>query len=253
MGITDLFLKLIQDSITFCYDLSAVVGFPNYGFAIILFTALLKVLLFPLTAKQIKSAKAMQEMQPRLKEVQERYKHDKAKQQEEIMKLYKETGFNPLAGCLPLLVQMPLLMGIFFALKDYDYGPIPPAFLWVADLAQPDSLYILPVISALATFAQTRQTITDTTTTQNMVMLYFMPVFIGYISLQFPAGLVLYWIVNSVLQIVQHAWHSHLEKRAGSSEPALPTVEQEEDQADIPSAKVEKQEGRGKPTGKRRK
>ncbi len=209
----DMFIKLIQDAIVICYNASAAVGIANYGIAIILFTFLVKILLYPITIKQIKSTKAMQEIQPKMKALQEKYKNDKVRLQQEMVNLYRETGFNPLAGCLPLLLQMPILMGIFFALRDFNYGPVAPSFLWMPSLASPDPLFIMPVISAVTTLIQTKQSMPDTSSSQNKMMLYFMPIFIGYISLQFPSGLVIYWSVTNLLQIFQQMWFNHLEAK----------------------------------------
>lgn len=205
------FVKIIQDSLIFFFHLGESFGIVSYGLAIILFTIAVKLLLLPLTLKQIKSTQLMQEMQPRMKAIQEKYKNDKEKLQQEMMHFYKETGFNPLAGCLPLLVQMPILIGIFWALRDFDYAATP--FLWVPNLGLPDPTYILPVISALATFVQTYQTIPDTSG-QNKYMLFGMPLFIGYISIQFPAGVVLYWTVTNILQVIQQACFSYKRKKA---------------------------------------
>lgn len=210
---SEFFVKLIQDSLVFFFHLCQSFGIVSYGLSIILFTIAVKLLLLPLTIKQIKSTKIMQEMQPKMKAIQEKYKNDKEKLQQEMMHLYKETGFNPLAGCLPLLVQMPILIGIFWALKDFNYGEVIPAFLWVPNLAHPDPTYALPIISALTTFVQTYQTMPDVSG-QNKVMLYGMPLFIGYISLQFPAGLVLYWVATNLLQIAQQTWFNYQRKKA---------------------------------------
>lgn len=209
----DGFTGIIQEALVLCYKFLASFGFESYGGAIILFTVFIKLLMYPLTVKQIKSTRAMQVIQPRMKALQDKYKNDKERLQQEMMKLYQETGFNPLAGCLPLIAQMPILMGVFFALKEFNYGSVAPSFFWVESLAQPDPLYILPVISALATLAQSYQSMPDTTSSQNKMMLYFMPLFIGYISLQFPAGLVLYWITTSLLQVVQQSWFNYREKK----------------------------------------
>ncbi|MDR2006348.1 MAG: YidC/Oxa1 family membrane protein insertase [Acidaminococcales bacterium] len=215
-GITDLFVEFVQKAIELCYQASAAVGFANYGFAIILFTLMIKLIMYPLTKKQIQSTKAMQEIQPRLKELQERYKNDKQRLQEETLKLYKETGFNPLAGCLPLLAQMPVLMGVFFALKGFNYGGSLPSFLWLPSLAEPDPYYIMPVLSGLTTFAQSYYTMPDTSSGQNRMMLYFMPLFIGYISLQFASGLVLYWVTTNILQGAQQFWQARGDKQAAA-------------------------------------
>ena len=193
------------------YNFTEILGIPNYGLAIILFTVALKLILYPLTVKQIKSMKHMQEVQPRMKEIQERYKDNKQMQQQKMMELYKETGFNPLAGCLPLLVQMPILMGIFWALKEFHYLTV-PGFLYLTDISLPDPLYILPVLSAATTWYSTKQSQAGQTpqegpmAQQQKIMLIFMPLFIGYISLTFPAGLIIYWVTSNILQIAQQWW-----------------------------------------------
>jgi YidC/Oxa1 family membrane protein insertase len=106
---------------------------------------------------------------------------------------------------------MPILIAIFYAIRDYQYAGS-TTFLWLASLADPDPTYVLPVISAATTFVQSLQTMPDTSSAQNKMMLYFMPVFIGYISLQFSAGLVLYWIVTNLVQILQQWWMARATK-----------------------------------------
>ncbi|WP_371381829.1 YidC/Oxa1 family membrane protein insertase [Sporomusa aerivorans] len=192
----------MQSALTFFYNLTVGAGIANYGLAIILLTIAIKLVLYPLTVKQVKSMKAMQDIQPKMKELQEKYKGNPEKLNKELASLYKEAGVNPLAGCLPLLVQMPFLIAIFFAIRDYQYAQQPPSFLWMKDLAQPDPTYILPVLSAVTTYIQQKQT-TSEMTQQAKMMMIFMPLFIGYISLTFPGGLVLYWVVSNIFQIAQ--------------------------------------------------
>jgi YidC/Oxa1 family membrane protein insertase len=201
----DTFIGYLQAILTFFYNVTANIGLANYGVAIILLTIVIKMLLYPLTVKQVKSMKAMQELQPKMKEMQEKYKDNPEKLQKEMTAMYKETGVNPLAGCLPLIVQMPILIGIFYAIRDYTYLNPPPQFLWITDLAKADHTYILPVLSALTTYIQQKQTTTEVTQ-QTKMMMVFMPLFIGYISITFPAGLVLYWVVSNVVQILQQWW-----------------------------------------------
>ena len=132
----------------------------NYGLSIIVFTIFVKVLLLPLTIKQTKSTKAMQDIQPKIKEIQETYKNKPEKQQQELMKVYQEAKINPLAGCLPLLIQMPILIGLFTVLRDpVTYGVFQDkatlataseGFLWIKNLTQPD--IILAVLSGATTF-----------------------------------------------------------------------------------------------------
>ena len=165
----DFLSNIMQSALTFFYNMTTSIGFPNYGVAIILLTIAIKALMYPLTVKQVKSMKAMQDIQPKMKELQEKYKGNPEKLNKELANLYKEAGVNPLAGCLPLLVQMPFLIAIFFAIRDYQYAQLPPSFLWLTDLAQPDPTYILPVLSALTTYIQQKQTTTEMTQQNKMI------------------------------------------------------------------------------------
>ncbi|MDR7866390.1 MAG: YidC/Oxa1 family membrane protein insertase [Sporomusaceae bacterium] len=191
----------MHTALTFFYHLTLRLGFPNYGVAIILLTVSIKVLLFPLTIKQVKSMQAMKELGPKLKDLQEKYKGDKTKLQQEVAGLYKKAGVNPLAGCLPLLIQMPFLTGIFFTIRDISYVG-QPGFLWINNLAASDPFYILPVLAAITTFVSSQQTMVQSTA-QNRMMLLTMPLVIGFMALRFPAGLGLYWVVSNLVQIVQ--------------------------------------------------
>jgi YidC/Oxa1 family membrane protein insertase len=195
-------VEFMRTLLTYCYDLTKALGFPSYGIAIIILTIAIKAVLAPLTAKQVKSMKGMQKLQPKMKEIQQKYKNDPQKAQQEIAKMYKEMGVNPLSGCLPLLVQMPFLISIFYALQNYPYDPAYESFLWLPSLGAADHLYILPVLSALSTYVMSRQTATDNSG-QQKIMQIVMPLFIGYISLNFPSGLVIYWVVSNLFQLVQ--------------------------------------------------
>ncbi len=200
----DFLSSIVQQIIVFLYNIIASVGLPNYGLAIIIMTICVKILLYPLTKKQIESTKAMMAMQPKMKAIQEKYKNDKQRLNMELANLYKTENVNPLAGCLPLLVQMPIMIGIFYGIRDFSYVG-PANFLWMQSISNPDPIYILPILSSLTTFIQSKQTMKDTSSVQNKMMLYFMPLFIGYISISFPAGLVIYWIVMNTMQIGQQA------------------------------------------------
>lgn len=198
----------MQQALTFFYMLTQKVGYPSYGVAIILLTVAIKMVMYPLTVKQVKSMKAMQEIQPKVKALQEKYKDNKERLQSEIADLYKANKVNPVSGCLPLIVQMPILMGIFFAIKEYQYEG-PTKFLWIENLQQgtaltdpSDPFFVIPLLCALTTYVQQKQTTTEMTQ-QNKMMLIFMPAFIGYITITFPAGLGIYWVVSNSVQIVQ--------------------------------------------------
>ena len=202
MEIFNYLVEFMRTLVTYAFNFTDMVGFPSYGVAIIIITVIIKAILAPLTVKQIKSMKAMQELQPRMKELQEKY---------------KEMGVNPLAGCLPLLVQMPFLIAIFYALQGYPYNPEFEHFLWLPSLGEADPYYILPVLSALSTWIMSRQTgmgASGAAAQQQKIMQIFMPLFIGYISLNFPSGLVIYWIVSNVFQLVQqHFIYKSLEAK----------------------------------------
>lgn len=189
------------------YNLTAAVGFANYGIAIILMTILVKALMYPLTAKQVRSMKAMQELQPALKKLQKDYKNNPQLLQQKMAELYKESGVNPLAGCLPLLIQMPILMGVYYCLYGYTYSG-DPTFLWLTSLSDTDPLYVLPILSALTTYIQQKQTMANNgqDNQQMKIMSYMMPLFIGWISLNFPSGLVVYWVTMNICQIAQQ-WY----------------------------------------------
>lgn len=202
------------------YDLTDVAGFGSYGAAIILLTILVKMCLYPLTVKQIKSMKAMQELSPKMKKIQEKYKDNPQVMQQKIGALYSEAGVNPLAGCLPLLIQMPILMGMYYALFNFQY-PTPEAamFLWLPSMSEPDPMHILPVLAAATTYLQTAQT-SDMSQTQMKMMAYFMPLFIGFISWSFASGLVLYWVAMNCCQIVQQWWMYRGKEKPGKAKAA---------------------------------
>ena len=188
------------------HSLTDMAGVGSYGLSIILLTIIIKMILYPLTVKQVKSMKAMQELSPKMKKLQEKYKDNPQVMQQKVGALYKEAGVNPLAGCLPLIIQMPILMGMYYALYNFTY-PSPEAaqFLWLPSMSQADPLYILPVLSAFTTFLQQKMTTTEMNQQMN-VMMVVMPLFIGWISLTFPSGLVLYWVTMNVVQIAQQWW-----------------------------------------------
>ena len=198
------FIAVIQFMLENLYLFTGLFGFENYGIAIILLTILIKVCLYPLTVKQVRSMKGMQELQPKMKKLQEKYKNNPQMMQQKIGELYKEAGVNPLAGCLPLLIQMPILMGMFYALQGYAYSGT-PSFLWLTSLSEPDPHYILPALSALSTWFVQRQTSTEMNQ-QMKIMMIIMPIFIGWISLSFASGLVLYWVTMNLVQIVHQWW-----------------------------------------------
>ncbi|TNF27935.1 MAG: membrane protein insertase YidC [Deltaproteobacteria bacterium] len=177
--------------------------FPNYGVAIILLTLLIRMLLFPLSYTSFKSMKKMQKIQPELQALKEKYKDDQARMQKETMELFKKAGANPLGGCLPMLLQMP----IFFAFYRVLYGAVElvgaPFFGWITDLSIKDPFYVLPVFMTIAMFAQQKLTPTTTADPTQMKIMMFMPLIFGFIMKDLPAGLNLYIAVSTIFGIGQ--------------------------------------------------
>ena len=199
-------IHILQMILGAFYSVTSAAGLESYGFPIILLTILIKLVTYPLTVKQVKSMKAMQEIQPKTKKIQEKYKSDPQMLQQKTGELFREAGVNPLAGCLPLLVQMPILMGMYYALFNFTFPSAEAAaFFWLPSMSEPDPYYILPVLSAATTFLQQKMTSSEMTG-QMKIMMTVMPLFIGWISLTFPSGLVLYWVTMNVVQIIQQWW-----------------------------------------------
>jgi YidC/Oxa1 family membrane protein insertase len=187
----------------------------NYGIAIILVTVLQKIAFHPLTVKSLKSMRAMQEIQPKVQALQERYKNNPKKKQEETMALYKKHGVNPMGGCLPMLVQIPIFIALYNALSA-SVEMWQARFLWIRDLTQPDSLFtmslwggyefhgnILGLLMGVSMWVQQKMSPPAGDPRQAQMMLWMMPILFTFMFWSFPSGLVLYWLVNNVLQIGQ--------------------------------------------------
>ena len=177
----------------------------NYGIAIILLTILVRAVILPLTVYQMKSMKKMQEIQPLIKELQEKYKDQPEKLNQEMMQVYRTQGVNPFAGCLPLLIQMPFLYAIFGVLHSFNPAPHSPGFLWIPDLNAKDPYLILPILTVVSMLAQSWLTGAGQDPNQR-VMMYMMPILFGYISYTMPqSGVVLYWVVSTLFGLAQQA------------------------------------------------
>lgn len=187
----------------------------SYGIALIILTFIVKLVLYPLYAKQIKSSAAMSEMSEKTQEIQRRYANDREKMNEEMQKLYTEVGFNPMSGCLPMLIQFPIIMGLFALLRNpmkymADTDMIfanHESFLWIKDLAQPDN-WILPIVAGVATFlafsmnnAMQMQPGAQQNGAMNAIMKYFFPLSILWLARSYPAGLAIYWAGGQIMQI----------------------------------------------------
>jgi len=189
----------------------------NYGVAIIIITILQKIAFYPLTQKSQKSMQAMQAMQPKIQAIKERYKNNPQKVNQETMELYKRHGVNPMGGCLPMVIQIPIFIALYNALASSVELWRAPFTLWIDDLSVADTLFVvpfaipyvgeafavrgLPVIMGISMFIQQKMSPMGGDPRQAQMMLYLMPVMFTFIFWGMPSGLVLYWLVNNVLQI----------------------------------------------------
>lgn len=193
----DYIVKGLSDVIQFFFELTG-----SYGWAIIILTVIIRLLLAPLQHLQVKQAAKTRELEPLRKQIEKRFRGDPKRIQEETLRLYRAQKVNPMAGCLPLLVQLPILIAFFSALNNMHYSGV-PAFWWIADLSKPDPI-ILPVLVGITTFVQSKQTTgpsQDDATSQ--MLLYLMPLLVAWMSTRFAAGLGLYWVVSNLVAILQ--------------------------------------------------
>ena len=174
----------------------------NWGWAIVLLTVLIKAVFFPLSAASYKSMARMKEITPRMQALRERFKSDPQKMNAALMELYKTEKVNPFGGCLPIVIQIPVFISLYWVLLSSVEMRGAPWILWIHDLSQADPFYILPVLMAVSMFLQTRLNPTPPDPVQAKMMM-FMPIAFSVMFFFFPAGLVLYYVVNNVLSITQ--------------------------------------------------
>jgi YidC/Oxa1 family membrane protein insertase len=191
----------------------------NYGFAIIVLTIIIKIVLYPLQYKSIVSMKKMQKVQPKVEAIKAKYKKSKTdaeqrqKMNVEMMALYQKEGINPMAGCLPLVLQLPILWGFYGLLSRAIELRGAPWILWIHDLSDKDPTYVLPILMTATMFIQTYITPSTGDPAQRKMFL-IMPLVFGFLFKDFPSGLVLYWLVQNILTIVQQLimnrwWKDH--------------------------------------------
>lgn len=179
----------------------------EYVLAVVILTILVRLMVLPLSIKQIKSSRKMQEIQPELNKIKEKYKNDPQKLQQKTMQVYKDNDVSMMGGCLPLLIQMPIIMALYYVFWDLE-AIKGVSFLWIHNLNGPDTTYILPILSALTTYlssflmtkSQPKQEGGMNMDTMNIVMSVMMGVF----AINFPSLLVIYWIVGNIIMIVQN-------------------------------------------------
>jgi len=221
------FVDVIADALTLINNSLRGMGIPySFGFAIILFTMIVKVLTLPLTFKQLQSTRKMQQLQPEIQKLQKKYKDEREKLSKAQMDLYKEAGVNPLGGCLPTLIQMPIWFALYQALfKLASEGNLNEGFLWIRSLAEPRDLswiwplpqttdawiyaaglLVLPILTVVTQMIVQKMTTPPNTDGQQAMMgqmMMFMPIMFGFFALQVPQGLVLYWVASNLFMLVQ--------------------------------------------------
>lgn len=186
---------IIESMLVFMHNLTG-----NFGLAIIGVTILMKIILLPLTLKQDKSMKSMKKLQPELDKIKEQYKGDSKMLNQKTMELYQKHKVNPAGGCLPLLVQLPILWALFGVLRG-GIVPQDSTFLWM-QLVQPDPYYILPVLNGVVSFVQ-QKVMGSSDNPQMKNMMYMFPIMMVFISYKMPAGLQIYWLTSSLAGVIQ--------------------------------------------------
>ncbi len=250
----------ITQGILFFRSILSVVGVPySFGFAIILFTLLIKLITLPLNLQQLKASKAMQELQPKLQQLQKKYGKNKEKLAQEQMKLYREAGVNPLSGCLPTLIQFPIWIGLYQSLyRLAQRGELKEGFFFIPSLAEPTGLdwlwppanwqwpdvaiyLVLPVL-VLVTQVVTQKMMSPPSTSKdpqqemmNQMMLFF-PLMLFFFALQVPSGLALYWVTMNIFTMIQQ--YAFMKWAGQPSEQAVAET--------TPRRKVSKDERRSK-------
>ncbi|OBR92217.1 MULTISPECIES: membrane protein insertase YidC [Clostridium] len=187
----------------------------SYGIAIILMTIIIRIIILPLGIKQARSSLIMNEIQPEVKKLQEKYKKDPQKAQQEMMKLYKEKGASPFSGCLPLLIQWPILIALYYVFNNLS-GINGVSFLWIGDLAKTD--IFLAILSGITTFLSGYLMMSGNSeqAKQAKTMNIGMSIFMVFMSIKFKAALVLYWVVSNLIQIAQTVVLKKIEMKKGN-------------------------------------
>lgn len=197
----------IIQGLNFFYSLTG-----NYGIAIIFLTIAINIALYPLSLSSIVQMAAMQKIQPKIQEIQKRLKDKPQELQKELMEVYKKEKVNPFGGCLPMLLKIPFFIGFFMALQSTEFlaiianPKINASFLWMPNLAKPDHLYIMIALIAITTY-YAQKTMPGSKGNEQMAMMNnIMPFFIAFISIGFPSGVQLYWVVSNALSVLQQ-WY----------------------------------------------
>ena len=249
------FVQWFADVIQWMYLLTGQIGLPNYGLAIIFMTIVIKLVMFPLTQKQMKSMRAMQQLQPKMQYIQDKYKDNPQLMQTKMMEMYREHGVSPFSSCLPLLIQMPIFIAFYQSLLNFPFSVAEhTSFLWIPNIGERDPYLLLAVLAAVTTFYQSRLSTVNAQDPTQKTMLYIMPLFMAGIAATLPAGLPLYWVTFNILGILQQLYVNRTSRLAvetgvGVQVKAQETVVDNPDQENkepAPVEKAEKKEVKGK-------
>lgn len=171
--------------------------YPNYGVDIILLTIVVRIAMSPLTFTQIRAQSQIQKIQPQINKIREKYKGDKEKRNQEITSIYRENKINPLSGCLPLLLQLPVIFALYMMIQKYEPINV-ESFLWLNELGKPDPYYILVILFVVTSFITQQMTITEPS--QKFIN-YIMPIAMGILFIRFPAALFIYFDTSNIWQL----------------------------------------------------
>lgn len=198
------FQTLVADCVEFLFNITQSLGFPSYAVAILAIAVIIRLILMPLNINQLRSSVAMQAIQPQVQELQQRYASNPELMNQKLMQLYQDYNINPLAGCLPMLIQLPIMIGLYNGLRQFV--PLHQEFykfLWISDLSQVDSTYIMVVLVAGSTFLQSYIITGKPNQPMQKYMLFAMPLMMGWMAASFPAFLCIYWLGVTVVGILQ--------------------------------------------------
>lgn len=186
------------------FNLTQTLGFPSYAIAIFVIAIIIRMILLPLNVNQLRSSVAMQQIQPQVQELQERYASNPELMNQKLMQLYQDYNINPLSGCLPMLIQFPIMIGLYNGLRQFV--PLHQEFykfLWIPDLGQTDTTYIMVILVAGSTFLQSYIITGKPTQAMQKYMLFAMPLMMGWMAASFPAFLCIYWLGVTIVGILQ--------------------------------------------------
>ncbi|OGC11940.1 hypothetical protein A3K48_05615 [candidate division WOR-1 bacterium RIFOXYA12_FULL_52_29] len=192
------------------------IGGHNYGLAIIWLTIAVNIALYPLTVSSIQQMAAMQRIQPMMQKIQDKHKENPQQLQKEMMDLYKIEKVNPLGGCLPMILKIPVFLALFFALQSKEFLALigdNNGFLWISNIAKPDPTFVMVILIAVSTYLMQKSMPSTAAGSQMQIVTWMMPIFIAFISISFSAGLQIYWVVSNMIGWAQQVYIVNSMKR----------------------------------------